>query len=251
VLARTGIRSQTAVAQTNLATALTHMGRWDELDALLASGRALWESTLNQVGVYCATVAALDRGRPVPPVPDDLPAAGDGPADQAWVRCESAALAVAAGDPARGCAEATEAAEMVRAIVGTSDDFVWMYGLAASLAAELGDEQRIAALLALIEDPEWLGPGTRGHYLRLRGMAARASEPESVEPLLREAAEAFQAWGSPLWRARTLADLGIWLDRSGSADEAAEALEAARATYEELGAHGLLAALDEQLAGVR
>ncbi|HET6166282.1 MAG TPA: adenylate/guanylate cyclase domain-containing protein [Marmoricola sp.] len=250
VLARTGVRLNMAVAQLNLATALTNMGRWDELDALLAGARALWESTFNQAGVYCATVAAVDRGLPVPPVPDDLPAAGDGVADKAWVLFESAVLAAAAGDPARGCAEATEAAKELHAVTGTTDDFVWMYGVAGSLAIELDDEDRLRALIDLIDDPERLKPGTRGHYLRVQAMAARGPEPESVEPLLREAADAFVAWGSPLWRARTMADLGVWLGRQGADEEAEEALAAARSTYEELGAAGLLAELDQKLAAV-
>jgi hypothetical protein len=187
----------------------------------------------------------------VPPVPENRPVPGDAPADRAWVLMESAALAVAAGDKVRGCADATRAAETLHAVGGTSDDFVWTYGLAGSLAAELDDQQRLADLLSLVDDPDRLLPGTRGHYLRLHGLFARATEPDRVEPLLREAAESFEQWGSPLWRARTMADLGVWFDHRGAGEEAAVALEAARSTYEELGAHGLLAQLEEQLAGVR
>jgi class 3 adenylate cyclase/tetratricopeptide (TPR) repeat protein len=251
VLARTGVRMVTAVAQFNLASALNGMGRWDELDAVLANAHELREAAFNQVAVYCATVAALDRGLPVPPVPENRPVPGDAPADRAWVLMESAALAVAAGDKVRGCADATRAAETLHAVGGTSDDFVWTYGLAGSLAAELDDQQRLADLLSLVDDPDRLLPGTRGHYLRLHGLFARAIEPDRVEPLLREAAESFEQWGSPLWRARTMADLGVWFDHRGAGEEAAVALEAARSTYEELGAHGLLAQLEEQLAGVR
>ncbi|RNM16362.1 adenylate/guanylate cyclase domain-containing protein [Nocardioides pocheonensis] len=246
VLARTGVRLNTAVAQLNLATVLTGMGRWDELDALLAGARELWESAFSQPAVYCSTIAALDRGLPVPPVPEDRAPTGDAPADLAWVHLESAALALAAGDKARACAQATKAAETIHGVSGTTDDFVWMYGLAVDLASELGDEERQAALLALIEDPERLAAGTRAHHLRLRGLVARATDPGEVEPLLRDAAESFERWGSPLWRARTLADLGSWLGRQGVAAEAEAALDAARATYQELGAHHLLAELEQQ-----
>jgi hypothetical protein len=126
-----------------------------------------------------------------------------------------------------------------------------MYGVAGDLAIELGGGQRLGGLIDLIEQPDRLQAGTRGHYLRLRGMAARDSAPDEVEPLLREAAAAFAAWGSPLWRARVLADLGVWLARQGAGERAAEVLDGVRATYEELGANGLLAALDERLAGTR
>jgi class 3 adenylate cyclase/tetratricopeptide (TPR) repeat protein len=251
VLARTGVRLATAVAQFNLASALNGMGRWDELDALLANARELREATFNQVAVYCATIAALDRGLPVPPVPEDRVPTGDAPADVAWVLLESATLAVAAGDRVRGCADATRAAETIYAVSGTSDDFVWMYGMAADLAVQLDDEQRIADLLALVEEPERLLPGTRGHHLRLRGAHARGSEPDQVEPLLREAAECFRQWGSPLWRAKTLADLGFWFGRRGAVEEATAALDEARSTYQELGANGLLADLDQKLVTLR
>jgi tetratricopeptide (TPR) repeat protein len=248
VLARTGVRMATAVAQFNLASALTGMGRWDELDALLSNARELRESSFNQAAVYCATVAALDRGLPVPPVPENRPASGEDPADQAWDLLEAAVLMLAAGDRPRACAEATRAAEKLHAFGGTSDDFVWMYGLAGSLAAEIGDTDRLTALLGLIDDPDRLGAGSRGHYLRLRGLSVRDTEPDQVEPLHREAADCFERWGSPLWRARTMADLGVWLDRQGMDEEARTALGAARSTYEELGANGLLAELDQQLA---
>jgi class 3 adenylate cyclase/tetratricopeptide (TPR) repeat protein len=250
VLARTGVRLATAIAQLNLATVLTGMGRWQELDTVLAGARELWQSAYTQPAVYCATISALDRGLPVPPVPEDRAPTGDAPADLAWVLLESAALAVAAGDRVRGCADATRAAETIYAVSGTSDDFVWMYGLASDLAVRLGDEQRVAALLALVEEPDRLLPGTRGHYLRLRAADARDSGADQVEPLLREAAQCFEAWGSPLWRARTLADLGVWLERQGRAEEAAAELGAARSTYEELGANGLLAELDQRLTAV-
>jgi hypothetical protein len=41
------------------------------------------------------------------------------------------------------------------------------------------------------------------------------------------------------------------LARQGAGERAAEVLDGVRATYEELGANGLLAALDERLAGTR
>jgi tetratricopeptide (TPR) repeat protein len=250
VLARTGIQATTAVAQVNLATALTGMGRWDELDTLLANARALWESSVSQTAVYAGTIAALDRGLSVPPVPDNRAPSGDSASDRAWDLLEAAVLAIAAGDVERACNDATSAAQTLHEISGTSDDFVWMYGLAGMLAAELGDQERMDALVALIERPDRLAPGTSGHYLRLRAMTARDSDPDAVEPLLREAADSFEAWNSRLWRARALADLGVWLDRRGSGEEAEAALAAARSTYEELGAHGLLAQLDEKLAAV-
>jgi hypothetical protein len=218
---------------------------------VLSNARELRESAFNQVAVYCATVAALDRGLPVPPVPENRPASGEDPADQAWDLLESAALALAAGDRLRACADATRAAEMLHAFGGTSDDFVWTYGLAGSLAAEIGDTDRLTALLGLIDDPDRLAAGSRGHYLRILGLSLRASEPDRVEPLLREAAACFEQWGSPLWRARTMADLGVRLDRQGAEDQSAAALDKARSTYEELGAKGLLADLDQQLAAAR
>jgi len=244
------VRATTAVAQVNLATALLGMGRWDELDALLAGARALWESSFSQTAVYAGTLAALDRGIPVPPAPENRAPSGDGPSDRAWDLLESAAVAVAAGDLSSACADAVSAARTVHEVSGTSDDFVWMYGLAGRLAAELGDQEEMARLIGLIEDPDRLGPGTRGYYLRLRAMASQDSEPEAVEPLLREAAESFEALGSPLWCARAMADLGVWLGRQGADEAAGEALAAARSTYEELGANGLLAELDQKLAAV-
>jgi tetratricopeptide (TPR) repeat protein len=251
VLARAGVRMATAVAQFNLVSALNGMGRWEELDAALENAHELRESAFNQVVVFCATLSALDRGLPVPPVPENRPPSGDAPADQAWDLLESAAIAVAAGDKPRACADATGAAEVMHGVAGTSDDFVWMYGLAARLAIEIGDDARTQALLEMIEEPDRLASGTRGHYLRLLGLWLRDSDPDRVEPSLREAAECFERWGSPLWRARAQTDLALWLDRQGRSEEAAPVLDGVRTTYQDLGAHGLLAELDQQLAAVR
>ena len=103
---------------------------------------------------------------------------------------------------------------------------MWMFGLAGSLAASSATRAGWPPSWALVEDPERLPWGTRAHYLRLRGFDVRDSEPDQVEPLLREAAECFERWGSPLWRARTMADLGVWLDRQGLEEEAGTALGA-------------------------
>ena len=50
--------------------------------------------------------------------------------------------------------------------------------------------------------------------------------------------------------ARSQADLGAWLTRTGRGAEATELLTAARATYDRLGAVRWTEALDAALAGV-
>lgn len=61
---------------------------------------------------------------------------------------------------------------------------------------------------------------------------------------LTAAIAALDAYGAVPDRARTQEELGAWLRSAGREDEAAPLLDAARATYAELGAWAWLAHLD-------
>jgi hypothetical protein len=91
-----------------------------------------------------------------------------------------------------------------------------------------------------------VSPGVRAHWLRLRGLfgALRGDDPETVEADLRAGIAELDAYGAVGYRARAQEELGRWLSSQGRGTEAVPLLEAARATYEEIGAAGWLARLD-------
>lgn len=240
VLTRAGLKSQVAIAQANLATVLMAAGRWDELDAHLGSADGLLLSVMNPTAVITGTLAALDRGLPVP---DVAPASGvwTSPPDLALFQLAEAVHALAAGDLAAACASATESTRTVYEYGGTSDDFIWSFSVATDLARALDQREAMAELLALVERPEEEPPGLRGYFLRARGWL------EDSEGDLRESVAAFEAWRSPLWRTRTQEDLGLLLAGQGRSEEAGALLDTVRASYTSMGAHGLLARLEQQL----
>ena len=101
-------------------------------------------------------------------------------------------------------------------------------------------------------------PGLRSERLKSRIAAHRfesrlplecvpPSYPALIEDL-REAVEHYTAWGSPVYLARTQADLALALARQERAEEAAVARAVARAAYEQLGAAAWLLELEQQQA---
>jgi DNA-binding CsgD family transcriptional regulator len=75
------------------------------------------------------------------------------------------------------------------------------------------------------------------HVTRCRGLVAAAQgEIGQAEPLLRRAVAGHEAVGDPFGRARALLDLGVVRRRARQKRAAQEAIEAALAGFEELGA---------------
>ncbi len=96
--------------------------------------------------------------------------------------------------------------------------------------------------MSLVEELEQRPPGfvpplLRAELRRNRGLLAAARGlDEAVESDLTAAVRAYDELAYPYLRARAQADLGAWLLDRGARDEALEPLEAARETFERLGA---------------
>ena len=72
-------------------------------------------------------------------------------------------------------------------------------------------------------------------------------EGAPVEDLMRDAIARFEAWGAAPYRARAEGELGVWLAKHGSSEEASVLLVSARQTLAGLGAHAWAAALEDAL----
>jgi hypothetical protein len=125
--------------------------------------------------------------------------------------------------------------------------------LAATVEAALaaGEVAVTERLLAPVETaPACLvSPGVRAHWLRLRGRfgALRGDDPETVEADLRAGIAELDAYGAVGYRARAQEELGHWLISQGRGGEATSLLNAARVTYQEIGAAGWLAGLTARM----
>jgi hypothetical protein len=145
---------------------------------------------------------------------------------------------------------AIEACRLI-SVIGFGDDFPNVFGAACEVVLESGLESGAAGLLALAGGPRVAVPrALRGHRARLRGAAEarHGDDPVAAERDLREAIEHYAAWESPVYVARSEADLALALDRQGRAEEATVARASARATYERLGAAAWQLQLEQQHA---
>ena len=113
----------------------------------------------------------------------------------------------------------------------------WPLAVEAALALD-----RLDSAVSLVEELEQRPPGfvpplLRAELRRNRGLLAAARGlDETVESDLTAAVRAYDELAYPYLRARAQADLGAWLLDRGARDEALEPLEAARETFERLGA---------------
>ena len=238
-------------ARVNLALALIERGLWDELEELLAEGADGWSGT-NE-----ASFAALEgevcaaRGQPwsLPWGPGTRPAIDDYAAE-AWQDYCEALAAQADGRAGEALDLVIVALEKMFAFTGTWDDLPHFWTTAVDLVIETGDRVAYHRLLEFADDSQTRIPiSLKGHRLRLEALweARHGGDPSAVERGLRDALEAYDAWGSVVHRARTQADLGVWLAGQGRAAEADPLLEQARATFTEIGATSWLAQLDARL----
>jgi hypothetical protein len=128
---------------------------------------------------------------------------------------------------------------------GFSDDLVHIWPFAANSALAAGDQEVVDRLLALVDDepPGFVGIGMRAHRQRIAALRGVQNGAAEVERQLRGAIDEFVAWGSPLWAARTRAELAVWLANAGRADEAAVPRQQATELLRAAGANGWLAEL--------
>ena len=231
----------------NYLLALWNAGRLAELDAGLEEVR----DTISLPHLAKALVSVEHRladavGRPLPPVPDMSSLSGEG--DIAGRLDMEIAHALADGDPRRATRLAEESLPHLIAAMGIDDDFVTYWPALVDAALAAGDVGAAERLMAPIDaaPASLVSPGVRAHWLQLRGRlgALRGDDPEVIEADLRAAIAELDAYGAVGFRARAQEQLGSWLLGRGRGAEAESLLDAARATYTEIGAHGWLARLD-------
>jgi hypothetical protein len=247
----TGFRTYEMVAEVNNLSISYNLGEWDVLEA-----DARREQMTEQYPFFAPMMAALSgmRSRAVrglfeaPPFAADEAPAFDEDEAMAWVRLCEAFIAADGAAPARAVDRAVEACRLI-SVIGFGDDFPNVYAAACDVVLESGIADASADLLALGGGPRVAVPlALRGHRARLRGAAEarHGDDPVEAEHHLRKAIEHYAAWESPVYVARTQADLALALSRQGRTEEASAARAAARAEYERLGAAAWLLQLEQQ-----
>jgi hypothetical protein len=153
------------------------------------------------------------------------------------------------GDLRAAAEPAATALQHLMAGVGMDDDFplLWPPLVLAALAA--GDVSLAEQLLEPVEAAAdgSLSPAVVAQQRRLRGLVgvARGDEPAAVEADLRDGVRLLGDFGWLTALGPAQEELGRWLAEQGRTDEADEMLAAARATYEQIGATGWLARLEQ------
>lgn len=156
---------------------------------------------------------------------------------------------VAAADPLAAAELGLEAAERAR-LMGGSEDFLLLVADCVDLVVAGGSAQQLREVLRLLptgDADRSVEVSLRAHRARARGLLARmeGAEPEVVEGHLREAVEAYDAWGARLWARRTAADLATLLIAHGRAEQASALLRPVRELYQQIGAVAWLAELPD------
>ena len=252
---RAGLQRWYAFAFLNHLIALWTAGRYDDARQRVSEARENFDdqgvvATLDTIEGWLCDLA----GEPVTPRGGAVEGTDD-VSDRAWLRSHDLTVARAAGREAAAASLAAATMEDLLTASGLDDDFfvLWPPLLLAALAeADLDLAERLLEPVA-VAPPGRVSPAVSAQWLRLRGLvtAARGEDPASAEADLREGIGALDAFGAVGERARAQEELGRWLVGQGRELDAEPLLVAARATYADLGADGLLARLDAwQGAGV-
>jgi class 3 adenylate cyclase/tetratricopeptide (TPR) repeat protein len=246
---KAGIINYIGIATANLALGLWTAGHWQDLDALHArAGEQVFDVSDGVIIAITQMMFAAATGRSAPPA-SVLEVALDDQAMLAWLAHGRMLVALADDDLETAVAEGATSIVHSHAATGLGDDFMHFWPPAILTALRAGRLDEAERLFAVVADspPGLVLPALAAQLPRLRALIAdaRGGDPEQVEADLRASIEALQAYGARPEVARTQEDLGRWLLKQGRHDEAIELLDAARRTYEELGAAGWLARLDQ------
>ena len=187
-------------------------------------------------------------GQPVPERTADHNTTTDGQALLAWQGSADLTRALAAEDTAEAARLAAGSFDHLLAAGGIDDDFsvLWPPLVLAALAAE--DLDLADRLLQPVETarPGKVSPAVAAQWHRLRGLvaAARGGDPHFAETQMRAGIAALDAFGAAGYRAQAQEELARWLVTQHRPDDAQPLIDAARTTYNDIGATGWLARLD-------
>ncbi len=247
-----GDHSWISSAMANALLAMLVSGEWDEAMALLREREIDGPNEPFGELVECHIACARGQGwQPRRALEDPLH--HEDMVVRSVVGLIHSKAALERGDPA--AALAVSSTHLAYAASGLFDDFTTIYRLATDIAWEAGDRAALEEIraVALADVGNKHPTGLRAQEARLRGLLAieHGEAAAVVESHFSEAVAVARQWRSPVAVARAQADLGVWLTHQGRAEEAADVLDEARATFERLGAVRWAEQLDGALAGVR
>ena len=248
VARRAGLQRWVEAAGVNAAINLWFAGRLTEAAELVADGVLTTDLGMRVTWCMIEVWLAEACGDPIPAPRHE--ADTDSEPDLAWLRSADVARAVAVGDHG----EATRLAPLVLghllAASGIDDDFFLLWPPLVLAALGAGDLELAERLLDPVTTalPGQRSPAVTAQWHRLRGLlaAAHGDDPRLAETELRAGVDALAAFGAVGFHAQAQEELAHWLVTQRRDDEAAPLLDAARATYAEIGAIGWLSRLDER-----
>ncbi len=234
----------------NYTAALYTAGRLDDAWELLIEARGQTSIPALRNAMACEELwLSVARGGPLPAPPEPL---ADGGNANEWELSihggfeTSRRLAVGEVDGLAALAEST--LPHLLSANGLDDDFMHFWPDLVRGALAEGDFAAAERILAPVVDaPLGVVPtAVAAHCLVLRGQlaAARGDDPAQAEADWRAGIGGLAAFGAVGFVAQAEEELARWLASVGRADEAAELVARARATYAEIGAAGWLARLD-------
>lgn len=261
-----GLAGRDAVAAANLAVWLFTAGEWESCAAVI---RQVVEDvdhmdrgSMDMVAVVDSwrTAAGLERL-----VHEPSAAAGDDLNSEAWHAHRLMLEAQASGDLTGAAVHARESVETMVEDAGLRDDFVNVWPRAVRVAVTAGEHDLAGELVAMVEHahPGLVSTALRAHLLVLRAVVALhgaaqpgeiepgAIEPGAIEADLLAGIAALDAYGAVPFRAQAQEDLGSWLVSQGRHADAAPHLDAARVTYQWLGATAWLERMTSPVVSVR
>ncbi len=232
----------------NVATNLWASGQWAEHATLLRKLAEEWESVPgpDQVLMYATDVWRRDAGL------EGILQPSTGSFDElnwrSWdciVRAWQAAARGASGEAAQ---LAQECLNLTIADAGLTDDYPLQMPRAMWLCLAAGDLAAAETIIGQLENtPKGLdSAGLRAYERTFRGLLGlrKGVEVEAAEAEARLGISNLETYGATPDRALAQEDLGRWLVEQGRSLDAEPLLEAARATFTELGATAWLARLD-------
>jgi hypothetical protein len=246
-------------AMANQATALTNLGRWDELDAL--GGRPFLqeaEAPAPEEALFQSHLAyiALARNEPLDrPTLERLAAFFqegqlESVDDLLFLAC-AAALRREEGDRAGTVSACQQLVASAFKHIELEDDFPTMWSRAVQWTVDVGDSTAARELLRYVEDAPRarLNPMLKAELPRLRATIDAADPdstvgPEEIERDLLDAIAALDNLKLVPDGAQTRAVLGRWLTGQGRHAEAQLHLVAARDTFTDLRATAWLRELE-------
>ncbi|HZD16904.1 MAG TPA: tetratricopeptide repeat protein, partial [Actinomycetota bacterium] len=231
---------------------LTHLGRWDEARARLATVPPLEElpDTIRLGMLSGITLSVLqgelERARAILAAFPEAGTSKDIQTRAVYRRYESLVL-LAEGRAAESLAAAAEVLESSGDFGVRSGEFKEGFVRALEAAFALEDRAKIEELLARLEA---LRPGELTPLLQAQGarfvarLAALRGEHDRVEPGFQAAISSFRELSMPFHVAMAQLELAEWLRSRGRAEDAAPLLAEAREVFEGLGARPWLERTD-------